>query len=303
MNRIFVTGDVHGEMDRKKINNKNFWVHKELTKDDYMILLGDVAIRWYDTLPDGNLVKSDKSRIDFMQNRSYTVLFIDGNHENHNALDEYPVTMWHGGKVHQISDTVYHLMRGQVFEIGGKTFFTMGGATSSDKIFRKENVSWWKREMPSDKEYHEAWENLKKVGFKVDYILSHCCPSRLLRFMINNHKLPDKLTDFFEEIDKMTKYQQWYFGHLHTEKRFDDRKHTCVYNHVLELKDGYDLTPVNEKIIAEKDRIQKKLIASFLKRMAASKGIVLSDEELKADIEARYKKTTEESYKHYYEER
>ena len=47
-------------------------------------------------------------------------------------LDEYPVEQWHGGNVHKIRPHVIHLMRGQVFELQGRTFFTMGGAQSHD---------------------------------------------------------------------------------------------------------------------------------------------------------------------------
>ena len=39
----------------------------------------------------------------------------------------------HGGKVHRIRPHVLHLMRGQVFDIEGHTFFTMGGVKSVRK--------------------------------------------------------------------------------------------------------------------------------------------------------------------------
>ena len=39
-----------------------------------------------------------------------------------------PVAEWHGGKVHRIRPHVLHLMRGQIFELEGCRFFTMGGA-------------------------------------------------------------------------------------------------------------------------------------------------------------------------------
>lgn len=44
----------------------------------------------------------------------------------------YPVAEWHGGKVHRIRPHVLHLMRGQIFELEGCRFFTMGGAKSHD---------------------------------------------------------------------------------------------------------------------------------------------------------------------------
>ena len=41
-----------------------------------------------------------------------------------------------------ISDSICHLMRGQVFDIDGKTFFTFGGGNSIDKAWRTPGVSW-----------------------------------------------------------------------------------------------------------------------------------------------------------------
>ena len=96
-----------------------------------------------------------------------------------------------------------HLMRGQVFEIGGITFFTMGGASSHDiqdgildpaspdfereywfkrrtrQMFRVKGVSWWPEELPSDAEYEEAVKNLDEAGWKVDCVLTHCAPTSI----------------------------------------------------------------------------------------------------------------------------
>jgi hypothetical protein len=43
---IFVTGDVHGEIDLKKI--KRFWdiFLNDLTLDDYLIICGDFGVIW-----------------------------------------------------------------------------------------------------------------------------------------------------------------------------------------------------------------------------------------------------------------
>ena len=48
------------------------------------------------------------------------------------CLVKYPIENWHGGRVQPIRPHVLHLMRGQVFELAGRTFFTMGGAASHD---------------------------------------------------------------------------------------------------------------------------------------------------------------------------
>ena len=62
----------------------------------------------------------------------FTVLFVSGNHENFDLLKVLPTEEWHGGKVQFIRPHVIHLLRGQVFEIEGYTFFTMGGGGGSE---------------------------------------------------------------------------------------------------------------------------------------------------------------------------
>lgn len=67
---------------------------------------------------------------------------IDGNHENFDMLEDYPDDFWNGGRVHFISDNIFHLARGQVFEIDGLTFFTFDGGNSIDKGSRQIGLSW-----------------------------------------------------------------------------------------------------------------------------------------------------------------
>ena len=55
--------------------------------------------------------------------------------------------VWNGGYVHKLRHNLIHLMRGEIYIIEGKTFFTFGGGYSIDKPFRKENVSWWPAEI------------------------------------------------------------------------------------------------------------------------------------------------------------
>lgn len=238
---IYVTGDTHGDYDWSKLNTTNWPEQKSLNKSDYLIICGDVAVRWFDTRPYGSLHPQDKYIIEWYENKPFTTLFVDGNHENFNALYEYPVTEWNGGKVHQISDSVYHLMRGQVFTIDGKTFFTMGGAASIDKYRREENVSWWDAEMPNREELEEGIANLEKYNFKVDYVVTHCCGTSLIPALLPFGGESDTLTSYFDhlELDFKLDFTHWYFGHYHKDRQIDS-KHTCLYQNVEKLDDSPD---------------------------------------------------------------
>ena len=101
---IYATGDLHGNTLR--FQPQYFPEQAEMTKDDYMIVCGDFGCVW-------NGDKSDDPQLDRLEALPFTVLFVDGNHENFDALNEYPVEQWHGGKVHKIRPHVIHLMRGQ----------------------------------------------------------------------------------------------------------------------------------------------------------------------------------------------
>ena len=238
MSRIFITGDTHGDIDYAKLNTRQFKEQKNLTKDDYVIVLGDFGVLWnsYTKYCPDRLSKRDLNFINWYENKNFTTLWIDGNHENFVALNTFPIEEWNGGKIHRISDTLIHLMRGQVYNIDGKVFFTMGGADSIDKLYRVENVSWWKEEMPSYDEYVEAMNNLEKVNFKVDYVLTHCCGTQLLQKLFTMHNEGDELTQFLWHLEKDfgLDFKHWYFGHHHQDKQIDD-KHTCLYQNIIEL--------------------------------------------------------------------
>ena len=123
---IYITGDCHA--DFTKFNMENFPEQKEMTKDDYVIICGDLGGVW---MKDEESEK-EKWWLDWLERKSFTTLFVDGNHENFDRLYSYPVEEWNGGKVHRIRPSVIHLMRGQVFTVEGKKIFAFGGAISHD---------------------------------------------------------------------------------------------------------------------------------------------------------------------------
>lgn len=244
---IYITGDTHADIDWEKINTTYFPEQKAMDPfNDYLIVTGDFGGVW-----DG--AKFDKYIQKAYNDRKFTTLFIDGNHENHDLLDQFPVEEWNGGNVHKISDRIIHLMRGQVFDIQGIRFFTMGGAESTDKIGRTEGESWWAREMPSDEEYEEAIRNLGKVNFEVDVVLTHCAPEGYIgknmrpvynadisRMLAENmagvvDRSGNRLTEFLDSLitEHGLKFKHWYFGHYHRDMDWD--KFSLMFYRVMSL--------------------------------------------------------------------
>ena len=120
---IYVTGDCHGNF--RRFQSEYFPEQANMTKDDTVIITGDFGGVWFSD-------SRDDETLDWLERLPFTLAFVCGNHENYDALERYPAAEWHGGKVHRIRPHVLHLMRGQIFELEGCRFFTMGGAKSHD---------------------------------------------------------------------------------------------------------------------------------------------------------------------------
>ena len=234
---IYITGDTHGGFQR--FGMKYFSAQRRMSRDDCTIICGDFGGLWADT-------PAEAYWLDWLEEKPFTTLFVDGNHENFDRLNALPVHEWHGGKVHYIRPHVIHLMRGQVFEIGGLTFFTMGGAQSHDiqdgvldpkapdfereywfkrrmrQMFRVKGVSWWPEELPSDAECEEAVRNLDRVNWKVDCILTHCAPTSIVEKLDGSYD-SDRLTDFLEMVKQRCRFNYWFLGHYHRNCVIDER--------------------------------------------------------------------------------
>ena len=230
---LYVTGDTHGHVERfkdKTLLDDSTWV-----SEDKLIICGDFGFVF---AADHNqsFQHQQEQELDFLEQKPYSILFIDGNHENHDYLDSLPVEERYAGNVHRIRNNIFHLMRGQVFNIDGITIFTMGGAYSIDKSYRTEGISWWSRELPSPSEYKEAAANLKRTGNQADYIISHTAPQNLIRLMGYQPDPHDmELTGFLDWIWHDIKFKHWYFGHWHQDQKIHPKATACWFNvHTLE---------------------------------------------------------------------
>jgi hypothetical protein len=41
---------------------------------------------------------------------------------------------------------------------------------------KRESIDWWPEEVPNQADLDNAYVNLDKAGWKVDYVISHTCP-------------------------------------------------------------------------------------------------------------------------------
>lgn len=225
MSRILITGDIHGEISVKRILKIDY-----LTEEDYVIIAGDAKIVWD---------KSDRqlALVEKLKKKPFTILFIDGNHENFDLLNSYKVQQWKGGNVHKIADNIYHLMRGQIFTINKKKIFTFGGAMSVDRFKGIEGVDWWEEELPSVEEMNEGFKNLDRHRYKVDYIVTHTCSVETLEFLgrVYGFKAEiDYLHRYFDDIKDRVNYRHWFFGHFHRDQYLFDNQ-TALFDGLIDL--------------------------------------------------------------------
>lgn len=247
---IYVTGDLHGDFSRLNAANCP-------AKDgDYVIICGDFGGVWDNS-------RRERWWLKWLENKPFTTLFVCGNHENFDLLYSYPVEEWRGGKIHRINKKVIHLMRGQVFTIEGKTFFTMGGATSHDvdnllnpdasefkterkklkasnEFYRVIGKSWWPQELPNAAEYEEAITNLDNCNWRVDYIITHCAPEYIQGLIADTLGFDDiykddELTIFLQRIFSRCEFGRWFHGHYHTNVLMR-RKVFALYENFIALR-------------------------------------------------------------------
>jgi len=229
MSKIFITGDIHG--DPFRFSSKKFLEGKELTKNDYVIVAGDFGILWKNEL-DAN----EKYNLKWLDDRKWTTLFIDGNHENHFVLNNLEKIEMFGGIVGKASKSVYHLKRGEIYNIGGNSIFCFGGAYSIDRERRRIGVSYWEEEVPNFYEMDYGLKNLEAYQYKIDYIITHTLPKFLvseLGFSKTPSSGEDPTIKYLDHIANCATFKEWYFGHMHIDK--DMGKFHALFEKIVQI--------------------------------------------------------------------
>lgn len=206
---IYITGDTHGDLSRFKKREI-----KKLTEKDYLIICGDFGFLWNNSL-------EEKEKLDFLRELKFKILFVDGTHENFDLLESYPTVDFCQGKATKIADNIYHLKRGEVYNIAGKFIFTFGGGVSSDLQQIMDSGTWYQREMPTEEEMTYAVHNLKGINCEVDYIITHETSSTYKNKICRN-AVKNPVNDFLDQLVSQVQYRKWFFGNLHVDQVVDE---------------------------------------------------------------------------------
>ena len=214
---IYYTGDIHASATKiVAICNR-----LKPTKDDTIIILGDVGANFYQNERDKELKKT-------LAKLEPTIFCIHGNHEiRPQNIPTYQTKEWNGGIVwyEEAYPNLLFAKDGEIFNIEGTKHLVIGGAYSVDKAYRlARGYGWWADEQPSDEIKRYVEQQIKEKNF--DVILSHTCPYKyepIEAFLsgIDSRTVDTRTERWLDKIEDSVDYKAWYCGHWHIDKRSD----------------------------------------------------------------------------------
>ena len=205
--RLLITGDLHGDTAALTM------ITRQLREGDALFVAGDFGFVFWDNR-DEHVFLDDVDR--FLQKINGYIIFADGNHENHRALNKFPVEQWNNARVHMIRSRIIHVLRGEVLCLKGKRIFCFGGAENGNK-------------------------NLKACDYKVDYVITHTCPLNLIPSLGGYHSAMEErqLQNYLQYVSEKVydSLTRWYFGHWHRDQEFGE-KFLVVYLDLVDMETG-----------------------------------------------------------------
>lgn len=160
------------------------------------------------------------------------LLFVDGNHENHDLLDLY-----HRDKISknngidgivEIKANIFHIPRGHIFEIGNTTLMGFGGAFSIDRSRRKIGKSLWLQEEITEEDLAFAVYCFEATGKAIDIVISHegpCVPCGLYFGKDDLNSVQQR--GFIQRLIHAVKPKKLFFGHYHVFSKFEYGECEC----------------------------------------------------------------------------
>lgn len=229
---IYITGDKHG--DYRDVFD--FCYKYKTDINDILIVLGDAGINYH--LDEFDYILKNKLR-----ELPITLFCIHGNHEERpENIKTYNTKKFHNGFVYYEEEypNILFAKDGEVYDFNNLKTLVIGGAYSIDKNYRiLMGYNWYPSEQPSDEIKKRVRDVLREVNNKVDVILSHICPFKYLPYEafisgVDQTKVDKSTEEFLDEIENNTKYNTWYCGHYHIDKRID--KIRFMMNDIDEFK-------------------------------------------------------------------
>lgn len=234
MNRVFCTGDTHGQF--KKISMLCY--QEKTTIDDYIIICGDVGLNY-------RCNELDIPNKNHLSKLPITILCVHGNHE------ERPYNISSYKKVYNDDLECYVYIEEQypnilfledgTFKLKEHLCLCIGGAYSVDKYYRIDRgYPWFSSEQLNNEEKKRILKILENKN-SFFYIFSHTVPLKYERELedlflpsIDQSTVDKSMEEFLDKVEDRVNYKHWFFGHFHD--HFDLTPNlTILYNDIIEL--------------------------------------------------------------------
>lgn len=214
MRNLVFCGDIHGELATL------VWKITEQLKlvDTDVVIVGDFGVGFGKP---GSLKQQYERVQKRLVEKNNTIYTIRGNHDDPSYFDG----------THNFEHLIF-LPDHTVIELGGKTIYPIGGATSTDldlvdprtrRSRRQEELflskhgkhCWWENETVEQK-------RLIDLPLKVDIIISHTAPLKFSPppFRANHIGLEEwekilKEREYLNQVEDAINYDKWFYGHFH----------------------------------------------------------------------------------------
>lgn len=181
------------------------------------------------------------------------MLWVDGNHEDHDSLDRWRAESDKRGLVRMRAHVTW-ATRGARWNWSGRRFGALGGAVSVDRFLRREGVNWWAQEALSQ-------ADVDRLGDEpLDVLFAHAAPAsgamglpplRLPGDIVRDAR---RTRDLISQAVARTRPELLVHGHYHqrVSYRVDGSRAEGLAHDgagspdawaVLDLRDGLTLTP------------------------------------------------------------
>jgi len=219
---IYVLGDVHGEF--KALNGflsneircnaglRSMVDAAKVADEELEVLFfccGDFAFHW----PYEDNSEAIKNKVGFIKDGYVKIYFVDGNHEDHDQLDQ--LEQQHPDKkFHEVAPCVFYASFGAVLELqDGTNVLFCGGAESCDAADRTPHLSWWPQEGIDDRDMMQLPDPITQ---KIDWVISHTAPIYFQHMGCYYHAKKNEQSRYkLEMVRQVYKPSKWFFGHFH----------------------------------------------------------------------------------------
>lgn len=230
--KVALCGDWHGNIGRA-LRALNVMADHGVTT---AVHVGDFLFGY-----DGGFTSSTIAVSDLASELGITLMFIDGNHDDHDFLQS---ELTRPGFA-RLADSLWHIRRGTVWDWRGKRWVGLGGAGSIDKNYRTPGLDFWDAEVVTHGQVLAALSTLGDD--QPDVIVTHekpkfappVVPIRSFGTDIDRH-----IRGTPELLQYLGTPKVWAYGHYHVR----DTSHS-VHSHTRFEAVSSDHSPLSENMI------------------------------------------------------